>query len=81
MVLAVFIGSVLLPVLAYVIGGRLVGPYPGTRGLGSFLEAIYADAASGSLLAFCLLLGPAICVASWALRAVLLSFMHRPDED
>lgn len=81
MLLAVLVGTVPLPLLAYVIGGRLVGPYLGTRGLGSFLEAIYTDAASGGLLALCLLLGPAACVGIWGLRSALLSAMYRADED
>ena len=68
----VLAGGAVLPVIAYVIGGRLVGPYAGPRGLASYLGAIYTDAGSGHSLALALLAGPLLSVGAWRLRSWLL---------
>jgi len=66
------LGCVALPIVAYVGGGRLAGPYAGPRGLASYLGAIYQDAGRGSPLALALLFGPLLCAVVWALRSLLL---------
>ena len=68
----VLAGCVIVPVLAYVAGGRLVGPYAGPRGLASYLGAIYGDAGRGNLLALALLAGPVVCAGVWMVRSWLL---------
>ncbi len=67
------VGGVLLPIAGYVLGGRLVGPYAGPRGLASYLGAIYADVARGRPLALLLLLAPVLCFGIWELRAMFMS--------
>jgi hypothetical protein len=62
-------GLVVLPVVAYVVAGRIIGPYAGARGLASYLGAIYADAGRGKPLALVMLLAPALCAGVWGLRA------------
>ena len=69
---ALLAGIVLVPMAAYVWGGRLAGPYAGTRGLASYLGALYADAAQGRLLAWLVLAGPVLAVGVWPLRSFLL---------
>jgi hypothetical protein len=71
-VLLLFTGVVLIPIATYVTGGRVVGPYAGTRGLASYLGSVYADAARGRPLALALLFGPLLAVMVWPLRAWLL---------
>jgi membrane protein implicated in regulation of membrane protease activity len=66
------LGLLILPTLAYVMGGEVVGPYTGSRGLASYLGHIYSDAGSGRWLALLILLAPALIAAVWALRAALL---------
>ena len=70
--MALLAGILLVPVAAYVWGGRLAGPYAGPRGLASYLGALYADAAQGRLLAWLVLAGPLLAVGVWPLRAFLL---------
>ncbi|MCC7330116.1 MAG: hypothetical protein IT484_08195 [Gammaproteobacteria bacterium] len=62
-------GGLLLPVAAYWAGTRIIGPYAGTRGLATFIEALYHDAAGGSPLALALLAGPVLIAILWKLRA------------
>lgn len=56
---------VVLPIAAYVAGGAMAGPYSGPRGLASYLQHIYADAASGRPLALALLFGPVLAALVW----------------
>lgn len=72
LLLALFIGTVLLPVSAYLAGGRVIGPYEGTRGLASYLGAIYQDAGRGRVPALLVLFGPAASLLVWYLRSWLL---------
>lgn len=72
LVAGLVMGLVLLPVAGYVVGGRLIGPYPGPRGLASYFGAIFSEAGRGHPLALLLLLGPAAIVVIWWLRARLL---------
>jgi hypothetical protein len=72
-------GCVVLPVVAYVVGGRLVGPYAGPRGLASYLGAIYSDAGQGNPLAVAMLGGPLLCAGAWLIRSWLLKRLRRPQ--
>lgn len=65
-------GCLVLPIVGYVIGGRLAGPYGGARGLASYLGSIYVDAGRGKPLALALLAGPLLCAGVWIVRAWLL---------
>lgn len=76
----ILLGCVALPIAAYVIGGRLAGPYAGPRGLASYLGAVYQDAARGRPLAIALLFGPLLCVAVWPLRSLLLKLAPKRAE-
>lgn len=67
----------LLPVAAYLAGKRLVGSYGGSRGLASYLGAIYGDAADGTAPALVLLLAPLLIAVIWGLRATLLKRFAR----
>lgn len=75
-----FTGAVLLPVLAYIAGSRLVGDYAGPRGLASYLGSIYADAGGGHPLAITLLLAPSLVMAIWLLRSWLAGRLWRRPE-
>lgn len=81
LLVSLFAGCVLLPVAAYVIGGRFAGPYAGPRGLASYFGAIYADAARGQPIALLMILGPALCMGVWGLRAWLLGSVVRADPE
>lgn len=74
-------GPLLLPVAAYVAGGRLVGPYAGSRGLASYLESIYGDALAGGALALAVVLGPVLIVVAWSLRRRLLQRFAANESD
>jgi hypothetical protein len=65
-------GPLILPVAAYVAGGRIVGPYAGARGLETYLGAIYADALRGGVLALAIVLGPLLVALAWSLRRSVL---------
>jgi hypothetical protein len=54
-----------VPIIIYLFGGLLVGPYQGENGLLGFMGAIYLDALTGHLAALILLLSPAILVSIW----------------
>ncbi len=73
---AILTGGLLLPVIAYWAGGRFIAPYAGQRGLATYLDAIYHDAAGGSPLALGLLAGPTLIIGIWKLRHRMLS--HTP---
>lgn len=81
LLLSLFAGCVLLPVAAYVVGGRLAGPYAGSRGLASYFGAIYADAARGQPVALLMILGPTLCLGVWGLRTWLLRSVMRPASE
>jgi len=74
-------GPLLLPVAAYVAGGRLIGPYAGARGLASYLESIYGAALAGGPLALAVVLGPVLVVLAWSLRRRLLQRLAGPESD
>ena len=61
------LSGLLLPVLAYIGGRVVVGPYEGSMGLLGYLGSIVSDAARGHWLAWVLILAPAATVALWTL--------------
>ena len=71
--ISLLVGALALPVAAYVIGGRIIGPYQGARGLGSYLGAIYTDIGRGQPFALIMVLAPALCLTIWSLRTWLSS--------
>lgn len=58
-------GLGLLPVLVYVVGEAVVGPYQGTAGLGSFLGSIYGDLLKFKPGAWILVTTPSLIVGIW----------------
>jgi hypothetical protein len=75
---ASLLAGLLLPIGAYVTGGRLIGPYEGTRGLASYLGAIFGDASRGHPLALSVILAPVLCLALWLLRRWLVKRVFQP---
>ncbi len=61
------LSCLLLPVLAYIFGRVVVGPYEGPIGVLGYLGSILDDAARGHWLAWLLMLAPAATVALWTL--------------
>ncbi len=62
-------GGLILPIASYMAGKRLIGAYEGKLGLTDYLGSIYAAAGQGEVLAWCLLLAPALIVTVWYLLA------------
>ena len=58
-------GFGLLPVLVYVVGEAVVGPYEGMTGLGSFLGSIYVDLLAFEPGAWILVTTPSLVVGIW----------------
>jgi len=54
-----------VPLTIYWIGGLLVGPYEGERGLFGMMGSIYGDALTGHLSAWILLFSPLLLVGIW----------------
>jgi hypothetical protein len=67
--IALFFGTLALPVAAYIAGSHLIAPYEGEHGLASFFGSIYADAARGRPLALSLLFGPTLVLGIWKFNA------------
>lgn len=63
-------GLILLPMLIYLVGARLLGGYAGGQGLGAFLADFYRSLASGSLAAWSIALGPTALI--YAIRYTLI---------
>lgn len=60
-------GGLVLPIAGYMAGKRLIGAYEGKLGLIDYLSSIYAAAGRGDLLAWWLLLAPALVAMVWYL--------------
>ena len=58
-------GGLVLPIAGYLAGKRTIGAYAGRLGLSDYLGSIYAAAFRGELLAWWLLLTPALIAAVW----------------
>lgn len=73
-------GLGLLPVLVYVFGEAVVGPYEGTRGLASFLGSIYGDLLRFEPGAWILVTTPSLIVGIWhgAIRLQRLLLRDEP---
>ena len=54
-----------VPVVIYVFGSLIVGPYQGDGGLLGMMGAMYADALTGHPAALILLFAPALLLAIW----------------
>ncbi len=59
-------GLVLLPLLVYLVGQLVVGPYEGGRGIMGFVGSIYAGLLRGEVSAWLLVASPALLTACWA---------------
>jgi len=66
------IGAVLIPVIAYLVGGAIVGPYEGNGGLAGYLGTIYQSTWHGERAALMLILAPLLVVAAWMTALWLL---------
>jgi hypothetical protein len=60
-------GGLVLPIASYMAGKRLIGAYEGKLGLTDYLGSIYDAAGRGELLAWWLLLAPALIAILWYL--------------
>lgn len=54
-----------VPLIIYVTGGLIVGPYEGDGGIVGLMRAIYGDALSGHITAILLLLSPLALFGIW----------------
>ena len=63
----------LVPILIYVSGWLLVGPYEGESGLFGLVTSIYADALTGSISTWFLLFSPMLLVLIWSTCAWMRS--------
>jgi|GEM_PF-1470423 len=62
-------GGLILPIASYMAGKRLIGAYEGKLGLTDYLGSLYHAAGRGELLAWWLLLAPALVATVWYLLA------------
>ncbi len=62
-------GGLILPIASYMAGKRLIGAYEGKLGLTDYLGSIYDAAGRGEVLAWWLLLAPALIATVWYLLA------------
>ena len=81
LLLCALAGMVLLPATAYLAANRLIGPYGGARGIGTYFATVYGDATTGGLLALTLLLAPLLILGVWRLRRrALKTLQTRPNQ-
>ncbi len=59
------LSALVVPVLIYVAGRALVGPYEGPLGMLGLIGHIYSDASLGQVSAWFLLLSPALILLVW----------------
>jgi hypothetical protein len=60
-----------VPVIIYLTGNVVVGPYEGEAGMLGLMGHIYSDAITGSAKAWLVLMGPALLVLIWSASAKL----------
>jgi hypothetical protein len=78
----VLAGGLVLPIAGYMAGKRLIGAYEGRLGLTDYLNSIYDAAGRGELLAWWLLLAPALIAINWYLIIRVGQWLGRAvDED
>ncbi len=70
-------GLTALPVVVYWVGMRVVGEYYPESGLADFVWHIWSDLATGSVLAWILIVSPYLIIQ--LLRLALLFWRRRPD--
>jgi len=70
-------GLTALPVLVYWVGMRVVGEYYPESGLSDFIWHIWSDLATGSVLAWILIVSPYLIIQ--LLRLALIFWRRRPD--
>lgn len=73
-------GGVVLPIASYVAGKRIIGAYEGKLGLSDYLDSVYGAAGRGEVLAWWLLLAPALIAGVWYL-VIRLGRRRSPDAD
>ena len=61
----IFLCLIGVPLVIYLVGGLIVGPYEGENGLPGMMTSIYSDALSGHLSALILLFSPLLLIAIW----------------
>ena len=71
-------GLLVLPLLVYLFGRLVVGPYEG-EGVGGFLLGFYADLFTGGMAAWMLALAPALLVLVWVLAIRLRRMLVAAD--
>lgn len=60
-------GGLIVPIASYMAGKRVIGAYEGKLGLSDYLGSVYGAAGRGELLAWWLLLSPALIALVWYL--------------
>jgi hypothetical protein len=74
-------GGLVLPIAGYLAGKRTIGAYAGRLGLSDYLGSIYTAAFRGELLAWWLLLTPALIATLWYVLARVDQRAGRQDDD
>lgn len=74
-------GGLVVPIVSYMAGKRVIGAYEGKLGLSDYLGSIYAAAGRGEFLAWWMLLAPALVVGVWYLVVRLGWRRERVTED
>lgn len=72
-------GFVVVPVLAFIGGQTLAGPYEGRFGVFGYLGNIYADLWNGNWPAIALVGAPAAVVLAWFAAIRLRRTLMKPD--
>ncbi len=57
--------ALLAPVVVYLFGSALMGPYEGPGGLGGFVGHVYGQALAGKTSAIALMLSPTLALLTW----------------
>lgn len=69
--LLTLLSILLVPLLVYLGGTLLAGPYEGERGLAGLVSSVWRDGLSGRITALLLLFGPVLLVIIWRLAFLL----------
>ena len=70
------VGAVIVPIMAYLVGGTIVGPYEGNSGLAGYLGTIYLSTWHGERAALTLILSPLLIIAIWLTALWLFRRSH-----
>jgi len=74
--IALFLGLVAAPVLTFLAGSRVLGPYAGGPGMGALMAAYFRGLASGSTAFWAVALGPYVFIL--AVRAFVAGWRRIP---